>query len=288
MANELSISTILQIAKICEYSQSINAAKNIAFKGVDIDQRIGRLIYMERKSVQNRYDLNPSDTTLPGTANYLFSILKGTSQAQRIINNLAQSPPIITGPANQSGNVGFTAVFSVSVVSALPVTYQWFDYLGNPIIGATSSSYSFVNAQLTDTGKTFFVKAINAAGTTVSNTATLTVSAALVALTWYGDTDPATDLQANIDNFSYQITTSITHNAAISIAIPQIATPNKFFVTKVPIGENVKTTWFNTPTNQGTFSSDFNYQNPIQFGGFTYYYSRQALSLDYTQPLILS
>lgn len=286
MANELSISTILQIAKICEYSQSINAAKNISFKGVDIDQRIGRLIYMERKSVQNRYDLNPSDTTLPGTANYLFSILKGTSQAQRIINNLAQSPPIITGPVNQSGNVGFTAVFSVSVVSTLSVTYAWFRN-GVLIPGATNSSYMLPNAQLSDSGSVFYALATNAAGATVSNTATLTVTAALTGSFAYMDIDPGPDLQANLDPFTYQVTFSITHNSPFSITLPGASTPNKYLVVRVSIGESLKTIWNNTVLNNGTIP-DSVWQSLIQFGGNTYYYTRVAASMDTSAQLTLS
>lgn len=285
MASELTIPTILKIGKLSQVLFNVNNQKDTLFKGATIDPRRPRTIYEVWKPLSLRYAANPNDPTIRQMAEYLY--LLSDPQAQQILNNLNQGTLTISGPSNQSVLVGATANFTIVVTSALPYTVQWF-LNGVAIPGATGTTYSKTNSQLTDSGGVFTAQVTNGGAPVTSNTATLTVTASLVALTWYGDTDPATDLQANIDNFSYQITTNITHNAAISIAIPQVATPNKYFVTKVSIGESVKTTWFNTPTNQGTFSSDFNYQNPIQFGGFTYYYSRQALSMDYTQPLVLS
>lgn len=288
MPSEYSISTILSIADISQYLANADNDKQTFFKGQTLDPLLGRTIYRIRRSLGLRFQAAPSDSTLRGTAEYLLSLCGPYAlQAKQILNNLGQPALTISGPSNQSVLVGATANFTIVVTSSLPYTVQWF-LNGIAIPGATSTTYSKTNCQLTDSGGVFTAQVTNGGAPVTSNTATLTVTAALIALTWYGDTDPASDLQANIDNFSYQITTNITHNNPISITIPQIATPNKYFVTKVPIGENLKTTWFNTPTNQGTFSGDFNYQNPIQFGGFTYYYSRQALSMDFTQPLILS
>lgn len=290
MASEFTIPKIIQFAQISQYLAGNDKSRQNQLNSGSLIGNLPDLLYMEGYLLQNIFNLNPSSSLLRSTAEYVLSLCgKYGVQANNILNNLAQSPPVITGPVNESVNVGDTAVFSVSVAGTAPFTYAW--YLNGVLIpGATSSSYSKTNAQLSDSGGVYSVKVSNPAAPSgvFSNTATLTVTAALIALTWYGDTDPATDLQANIDNFSYQITTNITHNNPISITIPQVATPNKYFVTKVPIGESLKTTWFNTPTNQGTFSSDFNYQNPIQFNGFTYYYSRQALSMDFTQPLVLS
>src|ERR1700743_3336826 len=126
MANEQSISAILSLASICEYVAVVKGGAANALQGGSINQNLARLIYMERLGIQNRYNLNPSDPTLQGTANYLFSILTHQRQEQTIKNNVGSGLPVLTGPSNQSGIVGFTATFSVSVVSATPVTYVWF------------------------------------------------------------------------------------------------------------------------------------------------------------------
>lgn len=288
MAVFVPIPLYLQIAQISQYLSQASAANDEIFKGGPINNNYTRLLRAVRLAVQWAYNRNPDDLSVEPIAIYMYQLCgRYTVRAQNIINDLAGELPVITGPASQSVNVGDTATFSVSVDSPTNVTYQWFDYLGNPIVGATSPSYNFTNSQLTDTGKTFFVKATNLAGQVVSGTATLTVTAALVALTSYTDIDPGPDLQANIDNFTYQITTSIVHDASISIIVPLAATPNKYFVTKVAIAESVKSVWFNTALNNGNIP-DAVYQNIIQFGGFTYYYTRVAASMDSTQPLILS
>lgn len=288
MATEKTPLEIINIAKICQVLAITDRGFQNAVKGGILDERLPTMLYIERRVVEWVYNTNPGDPTLQGIANYLYSLCYPyAAKAQQIINNLAQSPPIITGPANQSGNVGFTAVFSVSVVSSLPVIYQWFDYLGNPILGATSSSYSLVNAQLVDSGKNFFVKATNAAGNTVSGTATLTVTVALTGSFAYMDIDPGPDLQANLDPFTYQSTFGITHNAQFVITLPGASTPNKYLVIRVPDTESSKGTWSNTPLNNGSIP-DAVFQTAITFGGSTYYYTRVAVSMDTSATLILS
>lgn len=279
--------TIIQIAIISQYLGNRSIENRKFYNNQAIDKRLPELIYITRKDVQWAYNRNPTDSTLTKTGEYLYALCAPFSQeAITILGNSTQSPPVITGPFNESVFVGNTATFSVSVVSVLPVTYQWFRD-GVLIPGAIGPSYSVPNAQLTDSGSNFFVRVSNAAGSPISNTAILTVSAALVGYLSYGDIDPAPALQSSNDPFIYQNTFSITHNANFTISIPGAASPNKYLIIKVPDGESIKNTWFNTELNQGTIP-DFNWENYVQFGEFTYYYTRQALSLDISQPLIIS
>lgn len=287
MAAELTIQKILTIAQVCEYLNVVRTSSNNALNGGDISENRARLIYMERVGIQNRYNLNPNDPTLPSTANYLFSILRYQADAQAILNNLTGTPPAITGPSNQSVSVNANAVFSVTVTGTGPFSYQWFDYLGNSIAGAISSSYTFPSAQLTDSGKTFFVKVTNAVGFATSNQATLTVTASILGFLYYSSIDPGPTLQSNSDPFSYQSNFSITHNAPLSVPISSAAANNQYLVIKVPSTESAKTTWFNTNLNSGVIP-DVVFQSPVTFGGFTYYYTRNSVSMDPTAPLILS
>ena len=287
MASEFTVPKIIQFAEISQYlaandRSSLWQLQSGSFVGI-----LPNLLYMEGTLLQNLYSLNPGSSTLRGTAEYVLSLCgKYLLQAQQILNNLAGTAPVITGPTAQSVNVGATATFSVAVTGSTPYSYQWL-LNGSPIIGATSSSYAVTNAQLSQSGNVYSVQVTNPVTTVTSNTATLTVTTALTANTWYGTTDPGPNLQAQIDNLTYQISTTITHNQPISIAIPQAATPNMFFVTRVPIGESVKTTWNNTALNNGTIPDSI-YQTVLQFNSYSYYYTRVQASMDYTQPLILS
>lgn len=287
MASALPITTILEIAKICEYIAANDVPYSRYFRGASLDPRIANMIYMERKAVQNRYNLNPADPTLASTSNYLFAILgRYAISGLNIFNSRSVSAPVITGPTNQSVSSGSNATFSVSVVSSLPVTYQWFRN-GVAIPGATSSSYTLANAQLSDSGSLFSVSATNAAGTTNSAQASLTVTATISGSFYYTDVDPGPTLQANSDPFGYQTTFAITHNAPLVIALPGASTPNMYLVARYPSTESDKTIWSNTPSNSGNIP-DADFQSILNFGGNKYIYTRVAVSMDTSQSLTLS
>jgi len=83
------------------------------------------------------------------------------------------SPKIITHPQNQAVKEGEAVRFSVAAVGSAPLSYQW-QKDGINIPGATKASYTIVNTQSGDAGA-YRVIISNAAGTTVSNAATLRV-----------------------------------------------------------------------------------------------------------------
>lgn len=287
MAALLPISTILSVAKISEYLAANNIPYTNYFRGSALDQRLANMIYMERAAVQNRFALNPSDTTLVGTSNYLYAILgKFAIEGLNVFNSVSATAPELTGPTNQSVSQGSNATFTVSVVSSLPVIYQWFRD-GVAIPGETNVSYTLNNAQPGDDGALFSVSATNAAGTTNSVQAKLTVTVTITASLYYTDVDPGPTLQASSDPFSYQSTFPITHNASISVTLPGASTPNKYLVVRFPSTEPDKANWFNTPSNNGQIP-DSAFQSQLSFGGNKYVYTRVAVTMDTTQPLILS
>jgi len=96
------------------------------------------------------------------------------------------APRILTQPASQTVVVGQTATFSVKVAGLGPITYQW--QMGTtPITGATAPSYTTAATATSDNGLQFSVVVSSSAGSTTSNTATLTVSAATDVLTQHND-----------------------------------------------------------------------------------------------------
>lgn len=277
---QLTTQQIIQIAKVCQYMTIVDISTQQVFKGGDLNQRQARLIYIVRKSVENRYILNASDPTLIQTGNYLFSLLRNWPAAKNILDAIAGGLPAITNPSNVSVAVGADAVFTVAVTSASPYTVQWFRD-GVSIPGATGLSYTLTNAQLSDSGAAFSAEAINAAGEVSSLPASLTVTSALSAQWWWGATDPFPALSEGSDTLTYQISETVLHNAAIVIDYSgqSGAENNQFNVLRYPDTENDKTTWINTSLNQGTIP-DGVMRAVLNINGFKYIISRNAMNLD--------
>jgi hypothetical protein len=87
------------------------------------------------------------------------------------------APAVTVQPADQSVTVGQTATFSVTATGTAPLTYQW-QKDGMALAGATASSYTTLATTLADSGSKFSVVVANSAGSTPSNSATLSVLSA--------------------------------------------------------------------------------------------------------------
>ncbi|MEA2735812.1 MAG: hypothetical protein QOE14_2263, partial [Humisphaera sp.] len=84
-------------------------------------------------------------------------------------------PTIAQQPQNKLVSVGYDATFTVSASGSAPLGYQW-TRNGVDIPGATASSYTLTNAQLSDHNALFRARVTNAIGTVTSNAATLSVT----------------------------------------------------------------------------------------------------------------
>ena len=83
-------------------------------------------------------------------------------------------PAILLQPGSLAVAAGTTALFSVTVASGAPVTYQW--YLGSSAIaGAVYSNYVVVAATAANAGS-YTVRITNSYGSVTSAAATLTIS----------------------------------------------------------------------------------------------------------------
>ena len=92
-----------------------------------------------------------------------------------LVATLTVMDPFITSqPVSQTKSVGETATFSVTAGGTAPLGYQWFRH-GEPIAGATESTYTTNNVQLADSGSVFSCLVSNSYGTALSSNATLTV-----------------------------------------------------------------------------------------------------------------
>jgi len=89
------------------------------------------------------------------------------------------APTITSQPASQAVTAGQSATFSVTASGTLPFTYQWF--MNGAAVGTNSSTFTISLTTLTQNRAQINVKISNTAGSTTSNTVTLTVNAAPVA-----------------------------------------------------------------------------------------------------------
>lgn len=82
------LTTIQQInvAQISQYLCANDVAKGALF-GPRLAPSTPLVLYMERAAVQWMYDISPSNSTLPLTGNYLYSLCKFNARALNILNN---------------------------------------------------------------------------------------------------------------------------------------------------------------------------------------------------------
>lgn len=285
MATEYTIPEIIDFAKRSQVNVTMAIQRNLYFKNGTLNADYADIMHAARLDVEFMQAANPNYPTLRQVAEWLYALVRPF---------VVIAPPAtisISAPANVSVQVGQNASFSVSVSvsNAAPYTLQWFRN-GIPIPGATGTTYTLVNAQLSDSGAVFnAVATAPGVGVAVSTTATVTVTAVPAQGSFaYMDTDPFPTLQAGLDPFTYQISFPLAAN--YTIPLPTASSPNKYMIVRVPVSEPIKGTWFNDFFNQGTLGilGDFNWRGYVQFGGFTYYSSRQALSLNTLNTLIFS
>ena len=100
----------------------------------------------------------------------------GGGVIQITYTSVSASPFVTTQPTNQNTLLGGNPIFTIAIISSLPVYYQWFfNDLTSPIAEATNSSLSLVNVQINQAG-TWFVRVTNSNGLTLSPNAPLSGS----------------------------------------------------------------------------------------------------------------
>lgn len=97
----------------------------------------------------------------------------GTNTSTVSLEIVSPSPAITTQPQNQTVLVGSDATFSVTATGVAPLFYQWRKG-STDISGATGSAFVLTNVQAVDQAD-YSVVVSNTAGSTPSDTATLTV-----------------------------------------------------------------------------------------------------------------
>lgn len=104
----------------------------------------------------------------------VVSNLAGSVTSNTATLSVATLPSITDQPNNETVTEGHVATFTVSASGTAPLSYQWLTN-GNNISGANSATYTIPAANQVQNGSQFTVAVSNAAGTVISNSATLTV-----------------------------------------------------------------------------------------------------------------
>jgi len=160
-------------------SQIISSGSNVTFSLVATGE--APLSYQWRF---NENSISSANNTSYSITNVQFSDAGNysvvvTNNSGSVTSSLATlivgiAPTISSQPQSLSTNVGAAVIFSVGASGNPTPNYQW-RLNGNPISGATASSYTRTNAQPADTGD-YSVVVTNVAGSVVSSNATLTVN----------------------------------------------------------------------------------------------------------------
>jgi hypothetical protein len=125
----------------------------------------------------------------------------------------AVAPAITAQPASQSVAVGGTATFTVSASGTAPLSYQW-QKNGSPIATATASTYTTPAAAMADNAAVFVVVVSNAAGSTPSSPATLSVTGKIPATVATDVVMSKNDTARSGQNLTESILTPANVNAA--------------------------------------------------------------------------
>jgi len=112
-------------------------------------------------------------TPVSSSASYLFTV---TANRTLVANftTAAIAPTITSQPQDQIASIGGSATFTVAATGTQPLSYQWRKNAVN-IPGQTGSTFTLNNVSSGDAGP-YNVRVSNAAGSVVSDVATLTVN----------------------------------------------------------------------------------------------------------------
>ena len=97
----LTIPQIINSAKISQYLAAQDVSRGALF-GARVAPQTPLILYTERKSVEYIYDLDPSDTSLVQTSNYLYSLCRGYNLKAQSVTGTGGTVSPITPPITVS------------------------------------------------------------------------------------------------------------------------------------------------------------------------------------------
>ena len=172
---------------VAPYEVQVAGGQTVAFRADAWDQLGNRITLSPSWSVNGGGTIDGSGlfTALYAGGPYAVRATSGGLSATGsvwVTSSASGIPPSInTQPVGQTVVSGTSATFTVGANGSSPLSYQW-RLNGNPIGGATTSSYTRNNAQTNDAG-TYSVMVTNSVGQMLSSGALLKVQI-IPAVTW--------------------------------------------------------------------------------------------------------
>ena len=162
-------------------SQTVDVGQNVRFSVVATGTEPMNYQWLKNGVVINgatgsSYTI--SSAKMEDAGNYMVIVSNSvgmavSNPATLTVKDPAIPPVIIVQPKSQEVLIGESVTFSVTATGTEPLSYQWL-FNGNPIPGATSSTYSISQVTEAHAGN-YSVIVSNVAGTAISSTAVLTV-----------------------------------------------------------------------------------------------------------------
>jgi photosystem II stability/assembly factor-like uncharacterized protein len=192
-------------------------------------------------------------TSYSGQFRCVVTFKIGTQNSNSAYFTVNAKPTITTHPASQTKNEGESVTFNVAASSTLTKTYQWYKD-NNPISGATSTSLTLNNLNLSDAGG-YKCTVTNDCGSTTSNTAILSVNKLDWAQGWFSQKENTEPENAKYMNDVHAIDANNAW-AAISEVSDNLLHTNNGGATWTYVNTNVtnKSSWqtiFFTDANHG-------------------------------------
>lgn len=213
------------------------------------------------------------------------------AEAAAIAGGGGCSPPLVTtSPASQTKIVGDSVTFTVVASGTGTLAYQWQKNLLN-ISGATASSYSKTNLQLSDAGL-FRAIVTNSCGNVASNEAVLVVNPApLHFIIGWSATDPYTDDSTPLNITNSQSIAFNTGSFSLIYSGSLAAFANTYVMISYPADQGIFVKWSNgdpaTAANKGDIP-DYSFRSIFTIGSTCYVCCRNPLVLDTTLDLRIS
>lgn len=157
MPTQLSIPEIIEVAKVSQELAQNDIAKGSLF-GKRIDERLGKMLYMERKSLEWLYDLDNTNTTLRAVGDYVYDLCGNYGlKAQQIIATSGGGSAV--NPSNPYGYVYDTLELLVNGESGNPTSGEY-TYQNDLLIGATDLRFIIVDNVTETNGADFTFNSI--------------------------------------------------------------------------------------------------------------------------------
>ncbi len=186
-----------------------------------------------------------SFTSLSDNTNLSFGLVDNV-RVERFVTNV---PPYLTSqPASVMASTGSNVPFTVAAGGTSALSYQW-RFNGTNLVGATSSTYTRLNAQAIHAGN-YSVVVTNSSGSVTSAVATLTLTPSIplqfttiaalpagkVGLVLTGDPGFTAQLQVSTNLTDWSVLTNLANpTGTLSFTnIPPVGVPYQFFRAQYP------------------------------------------------------